>query len=341
MTGFERLKAYAAKYASRVDSYIYHDLVVGDPEYLVRASLHLFRAGGKRFRPLVVLATARMLGGQQAELRSIPLAAAVEVFHTFTLIHDDIMDEDEVRRGVPTVHKLYGTPTAILAGDLLHALSYRAIMDSLKRGLPGGYVLQALDALLEASVRVSRGQGYDMMFEKLEKVSYHDYLDMIYLKTSALIEASARLGAIGAMSDREIQDAMAEYGRFVGLAFQIRDDILGVFGDPAKTGKPVGSDLYRGKKTVLLLYGLEKSSGQDREILEKIARGQATREVVEKAVEVLRRVGALEYAQELATRYSETAKAILEDVKSAGRVVDEEAYMVLVELARFTVEREK
>jgi len=335
---FEELRS---KYAVLVYTFIAHDLVEREPEELGQATLHLFRAGGKMFRPFIVLATARMLGGREAEWRSVPLGAAVEVFHTFTLIHDDIMDNDDLRRGVPTVHKKYGLPNAILAGDYLHALAYRAILASLSRGLPGGYALKAQDALLEAAVRVTKGQAYDMMFEKRIDVGFHDYLDMIYLKTAALIEASARIGALGALAGPETVEAVAAYGRSVGIAFQIRDDILGVFGDPKVTGKPVGSDLYRSKKTVLLLYAYENAEGRDKEVLRDIIEGRVDDEKVSEAVRIIRETGALDYADRLARQYSQNALATLEDLYASGKVVDEDAYHALRDLAIYTVEREK
>lgn len=336
-----RIWEWAERYASLVDSYIYDDLVHGDPEYVYKAALHIIQAGGKRIRPLIVLAAARMLGGQAAETRAIPLAAAVEVFHTFTLIHDDIMDEDEIRRGVPTVHVLWGVPTAILAGDLLHSLSYKAILDSSRLGLATEAVKDAIDVLVEAAIRVSRGQGYDMLFEKTS-ASYHDYLRMIYLKTGALIEASAKLGAIAAGASRETREALGSYGRLIGVAFQIRDDILGVYGDPKVTGKPRYSDLRRGKKTLLLLYALEKAEGDDKELLERIARGEVLEEgELERAAEIIKRTGALDYALGKARAYSNAAKRVLADLERAGLVVDREAMEVLEELADFVVEREK
>jgi len=339
-------------YPPLVDSFI-DDLVQGDPEYLYDAAMHLVRAGGKRLRPIVVLLTARFLGGPRAESVALPLAAAVEVFHTFTLIHDDIMDEDAVRRGVPTVHVKWGVPTAILAGDLLHSLSYRAILAAARYAgevsefleeapeVTVRHLLDAVDVFSEASVKISRGQAYDMMFEKRGSVTHHEYLRMIYLKTGALFEASAKLGAIAAGKDRDIVDAMGLYGRLVGIAFQVRDDVLGVFGDPRVTGKPVYSDLRRGKKTVLVLYALEKAEGEARELLESVLSGERVdEESLKAAAKVIEETGALDYAMRLARRYSKTAIQVLDNVnEAAGK--DEEAYQALKELAIFAVEREK
>ena len=341
MEKYPNLGKLLVKYPPLVDSYMYKELLHGDPEYLYKASLHLLRAGGKRVRPVIVLSVARMLGGLEAEQIALPLAAGVELFHNFTLIHDDIMDKDTMRRGVPTVHVIYGEDTAILAGDLLFALSFKAITQSLGKGLSLEGSSRALEVLSEAAVRVSRGQAYDMRFEREENVTYHDYLDMIYLKTGALIEASARLGAIAAEADRDTEEALGNYGAFVGVAFQIRDDILGVFGDPEKTGKPVYNDLRRGKKTILLLYALAHSSGEDRRVLEAVAKGKAGENEVREAARIIEKTGALEYATKLAKTYSDNAVAIIEDLEKTGETVDEEAASALKELARFVVERDK
>ncbi len=341
MVEFKNLNKVLSRYPPLVNSYMYKELVHGDPEYIYKAALHLIRAGGKRVRPVVVLSTARMLGGARSEAIAVPLAAGVEVFHNFTLIHDDIMDQDTMRRGVPTVHVAFGESTAILAGDLLFALSFKSIIHSQKRGLSEEGAVRALDALAEAAIKVSRGQGYDMRFEQEMKVSYHDYLDMIYLKTGALIEASARLGAIAAGAPPDVEATLGDYGAFVGIAFQIRDDILGVFGDPSKTGKPVYNDLRRRKKTILLLYALEHATNNQLKILNKILNERVEEQDLAKAAEVIRETGALEYALNLAKTYSENAVNIIEDLKQAGMVVDSEAAAALIELAKFVVEREK
>ncbi len=341
MEKYPSLSRMLERYPPLVDSFMYRELIHGDPEYIYKAGLHLIRAGGKRVRPVIVLTTARMLGGSPAEAIAIPLAAAVEVFHNFTLIHDDIMDKDTMRRGVPTVHVIYGEETAILAGDLLFALSFKSISLAGKRGLSPEKIARALEALSEASVKVSRGQAYDMRFEKEKIVSYHDYLDMIYLKTGALIEASARLGSIASGAGVEVESLMGDYGTFVGIAFQIRDDILGVFGDPKKTGKPVYSDLRRKKKTILLLYALEHTSGEARKVLERVLEGSPSEEDLAEAANVIRDSGALDYAMRLAKRYSENAIRIIDDIEGMGIVKDREAATALKELATFVVERDK
>lgn len=342
MKSYENLEKAMEKYPSLIDLFIYKELAKGSPERLYEASLHLIRAGGKRLRPIITLSASRMLGGYEAESRALPLAVATEVFHTFTLIHDDIMDQDDVRRGVKTVHKLWGEPVAILAGDLLFGLSYKSILLARQRGLTDKQIRMAVEVLTEASIRVSQGQAYDMMFEKEEAVDYHEYLNMIYLKTGALIEASAKLGGIAADAPTPIIEKLGEYGAFVGVAFQIRDDILGVYGDPKETGKPVYNDLRRGKKTILVLYALKHASSRDREVLQKTLKGEKIDEnLLEQAAGIIKDTGALDYSMRLAKTYSENAVAIIEDIEASGLVKDEDHATLLKELALFSVEREK
>ncbi|MCE4629641.1 MAG: polyprenyl synthetase family protein [Desulfurococcales archaeon] len=342
MESYSNLAKALEKYPSLIDLFIYKELVKGSPEHLYEASLHLIRAGGKRLRPIITLAVARMLGGQEAESKALPLAVATEVFHTFTLIHDDIMDQDEMRRGVKTVHKVWGEPVAILAGDLLFGLSYKSILLARQRGLSDKQIRMAVEALTEASIRVSQGQAYDMRFEEEEEVDYHDYLNMIYLKTGALIETSAKLGGIAANAPMPIIERLGEYGAFVGIAFQIRDDILGVYGDPKKTGKPVFNDLRRGKKTILVLYALKHSHGEDREILARILKGNVEdEELLRRTADIIKETGALDYAIKLAQTYSQNAISIIEDIESSGLVEDQTHANILKELARFSIEREK
>ncbi len=331
------LARYVSRYAMAVDSFI-RDHVRGMPEDLYKASLHLIRAGGKRLRPAIVLLFARSLGGLEAEQQALPLAASVELFHNFTLIHDDIMDKDETRRGVPTTHVLYGVDTAILAGDLLHAEAFRAIYRGLEYGLDPDVVARALGLLAWAAKRVSEGQALDMSFEGRWDVTVQDYLDMIYLKTGALIEASAAMGALVAVGDESYMEAARQYGRLVGTAFQIRDDYLGIYGDPAKTGKPVYSDLRRGKKTILVLYALQHLPEAKAERLRAILGNPAASEAeLAEAARLIGESGAPDYAMELAREMSSNAQSLLEDLPAE----DSTAIEALRELASFVVEREK
>jgi len=335
----EDIELQLLKYGKLVDHFILEHMS-GTPESLYQAALHLLRAGGKRLRPAIALLTARMLGGIEAESRALPLAAAIEVSHTFTLIHDDIMDRDDFRRGVPTVHRLWGESWAILAGDLLHAYAYKFIVSSVDYGLSKSEAHEAMRVLTSAGIKVSRGQAYDLLFEKRWDVTVVDYLDMVYHKTGSLMEASAKLGAIAARAEAEVVELLGQYGSLLGVTFQIRDDYLGVFGDPEKTGKPVYSDLARGKKTLLVIYALSKLEGEEREFLVKLLDPSSpkTLEDLRRGAQLIEKTGAPEEAMRIARAYAERAKEVLYGLRN---IVYVEARDTLAFLADYAITRDR
>lgn len=335
----EVIELTLAKYARVVDHFIYEHLT-GTPESLYQAALHLVKAGGKRLRPAIVMLVASMLGGVEAESRALPLAAAIEVSHTFTLIHDDIMDRDDFRRGVPTVHKVWGESWAILAGDLLHAYAYKFIVSSVDYGLSKAEAHEAMRVLTTAGIKVSRGQAYDLLFEKTWDVTVADYLDMVYHKTGALMEASAKLGAIAARSEPEVVELLGQYGSLLGVAFQIRDDYLGVFGDPQKTGKPVYSDLRRGKKTLLVIYAISRLPEEEKRFLIRLLDPNTPKslEDLERGAMLIKESGAVDEALSLANVYAGRAKEILLGLKN---VVNENARRTLLALTDYAVTRDR
>lgn len=206
-------------------------------------------SGGKRLRPVLTLmaATAYGLDPRQA----MPAALCVEMFHNFTLLHDDVMDGSPTRRGKPTVHKQWNVNTAILSGDTLYGLCYDQLL-----ALPAGRLAPALRMFNDTAIGVFEGQQYDMDFENREDVTVTQYLEMIRLKTSVLLGGAAALGAITAGACEADIRAWHTYGEALGLAFQIQDDYLDVYGDPATFGKPIGGDILNAKKTYLLLNAL-------------------------------------------------------------------------------------
>ncbi|MEM0497453.1 MAG: polyprenyl synthetase family protein [Acidilobaceae archaeon] len=335
----EDIEYILLKYAKIIDHYILERLT-GTPEELYNAALHLIKAGGKRLRPTLTLLVARLLGGVEAESRATPLAAAVEISHNFTLIHDDIMDRDDYRRGVPTVHRLWGESWAILAGDLLHAYAYKFVVNSVEYGLGKSESHEAMKILTTAGIKVSRGQAYDLLFEKKWDIRVIDYLDMVHHKTGAMLEASAKLGAVAARASSDIVELMGQYGGLLGVAFQIRDDYLGVFGDPGKTGKPLYSDLRRGKKTLLVLYTLSKASQEDREFIIKTLSPDTAKseEDIARIAQLIKEYKADIEAMNLARVYVERAKEIVSELRG---VVDENSRNILLRLADYVVSREK
>ncbi|MGD2148907.1 MAG: polyprenyl synthetase family protein [Anaerolineae bacterium] len=212
---------------------------------------------GKRVRPTLCLLACD--GCHGAWERALPAAAALELLHNFTLIHDDIEDRDRTRRNRPTVWSLWGEPQAINAGDTLLALAQLALLGLQEKGISPEIVLQATRLFNATCVTLTVGQYLDISFESRSEVSVADYLEMIEAKTGALVACSCEMGALIAGAQDAQRECLRAFGRHLGLAFQMQDDILGIWGDSDATGKPVGADIARRKKTLPLLHGLESS----------------------------------------------------------------------------------
>ena len=222
---------------------------------------YMMEIGGKRIRPRLCLTTYALYKDELGEEILSP-AAALEVFHSFTLIHDDIMDKAPVRRGVPTVYKKWDENTAILSGDVMSIESYKLIAKA-----PADVLPQALELFSTTAAQVCEGQQYDMDFEDMESVPMTDYLKMIGLKTAVLIACSAKMGAIIAGAGERECDLLYKFGYDLGLAFQIADDWLDTYGDPAIFGKSIGGDILNNKKTWLLTRAFEKAGDMKGDLL--------------------------------------------------------------------------
>lgn len=309
--------------------------VQGEPTELYEASAHLLKAGGKRLRPILLLAVARGYGLE--EEKALPAAAAIELLHNFTLVHDDIMDRDAFRRNVPTVHTIWGDALAILAGDLLFSKAFEAILDLERKGIKQDLVVKAARKLAWASVTVAEGQALDMNFEKRDNVSEEDYMIMIEKKTAALFKAAAEIGAIIAGATEEQIKHIGEYARLAGKAFQIRDDILGLIADEKKLGKPVYSDIREGKRTILVIYALGKlDENKRKELLSILGDRKVSIERLRYAVKLIEEADAFQYAWEKANKLIEKA---LQHLDRSG--IDQDIYEMLRELAIFIISREK
>ena len=233
-----------------------------EPAGLYDPLRYMMDIGGKRIRPRLCL-TAYALYKDSLDEEILSPAAAIEVFHSFTLIHDDIMDKADVRRGVPTVYRKWNENTAILSGDVMSIESYKLLAKAPASALP-----KALELFSTTAAEVCEGQQYDMDFENEDSVPMEGYLKMIGLKTAVLIACSAKLGAIIAGADDKDCDLLYRYGYDLGLAFQIADDWLDTYGDPAVFGKAIGGDILNNKKTWLMTRAFEKA-GDLREDLTK------------------------------------------------------------------------
>ncbi len=224
-----------------------------EPSGLYDPLRYMIEIGGKRIRPRLCLTTYALYKDSFSEEILSP-AAAIEVFHSFTLIHDDIMDKADVRRGVPTVYKKWDENTAILSGDVMSIESYRMIAKAPAAALPA-----VLALFSDTAAQVCEGQQYDMDFEDLPQVPMEDYLKMVGLKTAVLIACSAKMGALIAGASAVEADLLYKFGYDLGLAFQITDDWLDTYGDPAVFGKAIGGDILNNKKSWLLTRALEKA----------------------------------------------------------------------------------
>ena len=224
-----------------------------EPAGLYDPLRYMMEIGGKRIRPRLCL-TAYSLYKDSFSDEILSPAAALEVFHSFTLIHDDIMDKADVRRGVPTVYKKWDENTAILSGDVMSIESYKLLAKA-----PASVLPQALELFSKTAAEVCEGQQYDMDFEDMESVPMSDYLKMIGLKTAVLIACSAKIGALIGGASAEHCDLLYKFGYDLGLAFQIADDWLDTYGDPAVFGKAIGGDIVNNKKTWLLTKAFEKA----------------------------------------------------------------------------------
>lgn len=331
----EDLLKYAEELSRKVDSFIY-ETVKGTPQVLYDAALHYIKAGGKRLRPVVVALSTRIAGGNESI--AIPGAAAVEVLHTFTLIHDDIIDKDEVRRGVPTVHRIWGIDTAIVAGDLLYAYAYKCLLKALELGVPSTNVAKALEFLTEAAITVAEGQALDMILPSKSEADVKDYIDMVSKKTAALFAFSAKIGAVLAGAQQDLMDKLFNVMMNAGIAFQIKDDILGLIGDERVLGKPVYSDLREGKMTILVIYALKNLEQVKREkLLKVLGNRSATMDEFREAAKLIIDSGALEYAQSLAKTYAERAIEALNTLSAQ----DAKALNMFKELVLYMIERAK
>ncbi len=304
------------------------------PVELTKAARHLLIAGGKRLRPCLLLISCEAVGGRTRD--AMEAAAALELLHNFTLIHDDIMDHDEFRRNVKTVHMIWGEPIAIIAGDALFAKVFEALTRNVSRlKLDKAAAVEVFDTVSKASFEVCSGQAKDMILAKRKSVKEAEFLEMISGKTGALTEASTKIGAIlGKGTARQVK-ALANYGRLLGVAFQIRDDVLGITGKENKFGKPVGSDIREGKRTLIVIKALSTAKGRDRKtLLSALGNENSSESEIKAAVEVLRKSGSIDYA----TRKSED---LVSKAKSQLKTLhDSDAKEVLMKIADFVVKRE-
>lgn len=300
------------------------------PHQLYDASQYILGIGGKRVRPVCVLMGNELFN--QIDPDAYEVANAVELFHNFSLIHDDIMDKAPLRRGMSTVHIKYGDSTALLAGDVMLVAAY----DYINKIKP--LHLQKILALFNKTAReVCEGQQLDMEFEQMEQVSFADYEQMITLKTSVLLAASLQMGAILGGAGLGNQHHLYEFGKKLGIAFQVQDDYLDAFGDPEKFGKLPGGDILANKKTFLMIHAMEVATEDQkmklRTLMNTTVNGE---EKIKSVIQIFKACKVDEWANQLKEKYFKEAMVHLEDVAvlSARKTA-------LEDLATFLLQRDK
>ncbi|MFU8869285.1 geranylfarnesyl diphosphate synthase [Natronococcus sp.] len=330
-------------------------LPIQRPERLYKASRYLLDAGGKRLRPTILLTTAEALADVEplsqgyrefptldgsagdasgeprapATIDAMAAAVSVEVIQSFTLIHDDIMDDDDLRRGVPAVHREYDLETAILAGDTLYSKAFEIMLET---GADPDRAVDALEILATTCTKICEGQALDVDFEQRDDVTPEEYLEMVEQKTAVLYAASASLPAILQGADEETIDALYGYGLDIGRAFQIHDDVLDLTVPSEELGKQRGSDLVENKQTLITVHardqGLEIEDLIDTEDVETVTESE-----IDDAVAELERVGSITYANERARELVDQGKDRLEVLP------DNEARDLLCDIADYLIER--
>ena len=288
---------------------------------------YFLQLGGKRVRPVAVLMGNELF--DEINQDAWPVATAIELFHNFTLIHDDIMDEAPLRRGMQTVHQKYGSSTALLAGDVMLVQAY----DYLNR-IDLAYSKRIINLFTITARQVCEGQQLDMDFEKNESVNLQEYIEMIALKTSVLLAASLKIGAVLGGASKGNADHLYEFGKNLGIAFQVQDDYLDAFGDPEKFGKQVGGDILANKKTFLLIHALEVATNEQKAELKQLM-AQNPADKVAKVLAIFKACNVDKWATELKEKYLMDAMYHLEEIAVLSNRKNP-----LRELARFLIQRD-
>ena len=276
------------------------------PENLYDAAQYILGIGGKRVRPVCVLMGNELFNDIHSD--AYHAANAVELFHNFSLIHDDIMDKAPLRRGMATVHTKFGDPTALLAGDVMLVSAYDHI-----NKIKSEHLHKIISLFNHTARDVCEGQQMDMDFENKETVLFDEYLQMITLKTSVLLACSLQMGAIIGGAGIGNQQHLYEFGKNLGIAFQVQDDYLDAFGDPGKFGKQIGGDILSNKKTFLMIHALEVSGDEGRKILQNTSPNNDA-DKIEKVLQVFKDCNIASWANALKEKYFQQALIHLEEI---------------------------
>ena len=309
MTDFEQKIAYLK---SQVSDYLRTIVAKEHPVSLYEPIKYTIDGGGKRLRPILLILAAEALGASLQQ--SLPAAAAVELLHNFTLVHDDIMDQDDTRRGRPTVHSRWDTDVALLAGDGLVALAYQSLLAT-----PGDRIVQIAKIFTAGLIDLCEGQALDREFETRNDVSLDDYLDMISKKTASLLSMCACIGGHIAGGDDSQIEALQVYGKSLGMAFQIQDDLLDIVSDQKTLGKDFGSDVRQKKKTFLWVHARNHAEPSQVEALTHYFNlPHIETEHIYKVRDIFMKAGTLNRARDFVHRYIDSAEQSLKPLEAGG-----------------------
>ncbi len=297
------------------------------PRALYAASQHLIKTGGKRIRPALIMLSYMAAGNKTDLSKVLPVAAAVELIHTATLVHDDIIDKSAMRRGTRTVSAQWGNDAALVVGDLLFSKAF---------GIIGTQENRELSAIIaRACTKLAEGEVLEMLHTGDIDITEEVYLEIVERKTASLFEACTRCGALLGGASKDAVEALARYGYYLGTGFQIADDILDVISGEFKLGKPIGSDIALGKPTLVLLHALKCASDGEKQTLERIMRGEMNSgSYVKKALKIVRSTNSIDYASKRARSLVERARAELDDLP------DSKAKEALELVAEYAINRD-
>ncbi|VUT27672.1 MAG: Short chain isoprenyl diphosphate synthase [Candidatus Syntrophoarchaeum sp. GoM_oil] len=327
MTIVEELNGYQDLFER---SYLQY-LTERNPDIHYEIMIRLISRGGKRLRPILCMLAAKLVGGNPDD--AIPVAVALEFFHNFTLLHDDIEDGSTLRRGEPTMQLVYGVPLALNSGDGLYAVSYEILL-----GCKDAFGLERLWKMLSTfnrmNVALVEGQAMDINFRSDDNMNADEVIELLKKKTGALFATSAYCGAIAGGADETVASDLATMWENVGVAFQIQDDILNLTGEEEKYGKKIGDDISEGKPTLMLMHALKEAAENDKELIMASLNKPYDEKKIVDVIGIFEETGAIRHAREVADRYLEDAYSIA-DGFSGSEERDQ-----MVRLAKYVVERE-
>jgi geranylgeranyl diphosphate synthase type II len=323
---------FLSPYLQDFNQYLNTHLLKQDPENLYNPILYIMDAEGKRIRPVLSMMACEMFSEDYK--KALPVGLALEVFHNFTLVHDDIMDNADLRRGKESVHIKYDIPTAILSGDAMVMLSFKYLMEA---DLPSDKAVNLFNTMTQTGITLCEGQQMDVDFESRLDVSIDEYLRMIEGKTAVLLGAALKMGGIAGGASEAYAEHLYQFGKNIGIAFQIQDDILDVFGNNEKVGKVKAGDIINNKKTYLFIKALELGSSLQKSLLIEAYSSYPDDpdDKVEKVLDIFNQLAVREYASQLKEAYLDLGKSHLDAIS-----IDKSKKENLIKLADYLIARE-